>query len=509
MKLKICFLILLVFGIIPTICNAKTIAINNKTYNVETILETDTYVYNALEDTLTLNNANLETIRSDSYLKINLVGENTLSNKGCPAIEAYNLEIIGNGSLTISTDYTAIHGTTLKINDATIKVNSSNFAFSSSNDLYINNSNIIASASYCIFDVSDSNVNIDNSSVIVNNTHYFVDTFTKELFIKNSNVSILECDMYRFMGYNTYISGNSTLNIYAKENKLPNRFYVLEGKISFLGSNDDITYYDISESNDKYLYIKIVTKNPDDYLNELKDFEEQLIKKEQQLKLYEEYLQQMEKTIQEETNKLNIREGELNSLYNELLIIDNSLQEKKENLDELQKNLSIKEQILTNIEQKLLERENALAQKSAENEQQNLIKEEKLLQKEEELNEQFLYQEQEMNNIILNNQQETQKLVLKEQNLLSRQKELENLELKLKQKEEVNLRKIDNDKTNLIVNENREVLKNAILENDSQSTNKCISSLENNTKIFLSAIVSFLSGGVMAILTKKRGFVRG
>ena len=161
MNLKISFILTLLL-LSPIICNAKTIEINSNIYEVEDTLETDSFSYDAKNNTLILNNASLKTIRTGSDLKIILIGENYLENnlKTINCIDVGNLKIVGDGKLNILSKKGGIVGTSIYIENSNIMINSSSNAFSSSSennlDMIINNSNIEIISSTNAFNIVDT-----------------------------------------------------------------------------------------------------------------------------------------------------------------------------------------------------------------------------------------------------------------------------------------------------------------------------------------------------------------
>ena len=88
---------------IPSVCFAKSLKVNKIAYEVSDYLELDGLYYDAINNNLTLTNANYESIKTDSDLNITLIGFNNLNvnKKATFCIIANNVHSISHHSALI------------------------------------------------------------------------------------------------------------------------------------------------------------------------------------------------------------------------------------------------------------------------------------------------------------------------------------------------------------------------------------------------------------------------
>ena len=112
---------------IPSVCFAKSLKVNKIAYEVSDYLELDGLYYDAINNNLTLTNANYESIKSDYDLNITLIGENKLNaNNFSFCISAKNVMINGTGILELNSIMNGILANSLVVKDAIIYGNTEN-----------------------------------------------------------------------------------------------------------------------------------------------------------------------------------------------------------------------------------------------------------------------------------------------------------------------------------------------------------------------------------------------
>ena len=552
MRSKICFILSLCFCFIPVVCHAKSIEIDYLTYTTDSIIEKDNFTYNAIEDTLILKNANLELIRCNNNLKIILEGNNYITSPS-DGIYAKKLEITGEGTLSIVANELAIMATSTKIENTTINLKSSGYNIAGVGGMIINNSKITSTCGSSIFNPVTSDVIINNSSIIINKTKNL--TQDSNFYINNSNLIILECVKVAHVFKNIYVNGNSNVYIYSSNNEVPCYRYILDSNMIFLGSSDNLNYYEITDYSDKPKYIRIITKDYNNELINLQELENELNQKQNNLNELKILLEEKERLLLEKLNNLDIKEEELILYQEELNTISNTLNLEKNNLENLQEEIKIKQQELDNyqilldkqnkdlinnnktledktnelntkesellnLEDKLNNKENDLVNKNEELVLYNkelINKEDNLKKQENDLKNNIQIKEEEIKMQLDNNLMEKNRLydlenylnTLKENIINSKQELLNKQQYLLIEQEDLEEReKLLNNKDNdLEVQEEKtkygEVLEDDLLENVYEISNQRTSSLKNIIKTIASILVSFLSGGIAFSLFKK------
>ncbi len=489
MKLKLSFVISLLLIFMPSICMAKTIKIDRKNYNTDSILEQDGFIYNAIEDTLILENANLETISISSDLKIILKGENSIKTnltENFPSIEAKNLVITGDGLLNIDSSGIGVKSTILNIIDTNLNINSSGYNFISKNDIKVSNSILnVSSDKNSIFNPVDSNIYLNNSQVIVHKTKDFINGFGHEMYVDNSDIEILEGDSFRNNFYNTYISGNSKIYCYCKKNQYWMQFYkIMEDDFILMGSNDNQIYYDVTNYNDVPIYTRIVTRTKDK-IDDLSILKDEICKKEEDLLEKEQELSSKEQELNQLKQELSSKEQELSVTIKNLVLREEDYKNQKEELDLKNKELQERIDIIK------------------DKEKQNNIFESSLNYKEKEtksLQDDYLKDNSELNNL-------REYLKIKELDLKQKEQELV---LKLDQ---LNNQDDNNQDKNLGVEEEKtkygEVLEDELLENLYEYNKTTSNNIKSKIKYIISLILSFIGGGLTILFLKRWRILNG
>lgn len=489
MKLKLSFVISLLLIFMPSICMAKTIKIDRKNYNTDSILEQDGFIYNAIEDTLILENANLETISISSDLKIILKGENSIKTnltENFPSIEAKNLVITGDGLLNIDSSGIGVKSTILNIIDTNLNINSSGYNFISKSDIKVSNSILnVSSDKNSIFNPVDSNIYLNNSQVIVHKTKDFINGFGHEMYVNNSDIEILEGDSFRNNFYNTYISGNSKIYCYCKKNQYWMQFYkIMEDDFILMGSNDNQIYYDVTNYNDVPIYTRIVTRTKDK-IDDLSILKDEICKKEEDLLEKEHELGSKEQELNQLKQELGSKEQELSVTIKNLVLREEDYKNQKEELDLKNKELQERIDIIK------------------DKEKQNNIFESSLNYKEKEiksLQDDYLKDNSELNNL-------REYLKIKELDLKQKEQELV---LKLDQ---LNNQDDNNQDKNLGVEEEKtkygEVLEDELLENLYEYNKTTSNNIKSKIKYIISLILSFIGGGLTILFLKRWRMLNG
>lgn len=353
-KLKIFYLISLFFLLSPTYCLAKSIRIDNISYNVEDILINDNYVYNAIDDTLTLKNANLKSIKTTSDLKIILEGKNYLNNDDSllDGISAKKIEIIGNGSLTINSKKRGIVGEKILINYTNININSDKDAICTSSnnnyDFIINNSNINIETKEEVFNIVSSDIYLNNSNIQIESAEQLTSSFGKYTYINNTNLNIKKIKTVNYNSYYIYVNGNSDLYVYATNNSYSSIRYKLGENLKILGSLDNLNYQPITEtSKDKYIKI---TNN----FNSIIEKEKELLKRITELDEKENNLLDLENKLIYDKKKLKELENDLEKRNIDIKIQEENLLKQINDNTNLKLDLYKKEEELKNVENNLI-----------------------------------------------------------------------------------------------------------------------------------------------------------
>ena len=523
MKHKICMLLIFAFCFMPTICKAKSIEINREFYDVNSILEKDNFIYDPNNDTLILNNANVSIVKTEENLKIILEGDNYINNDFTNLIGIYakNLEITGNGNLTISTNETAMYATSIKIYNTNININSEKSNFTTLNgNIVIDNSIITSSSNGPVFNPVNHDVYLNNSSLLVEKSSYIINGLTFNTYINDSNIIVLECSKLGHTFRNVYVNGNSNIYIHSLKNEVPCSRYIIDENMIILESSDNLTYNEVINLTDKPNYLRIINKDYNNQLINLQQLEEELNKKQQ-------YLNDYQKELEEKLNELNLREEELNFYEEQLNLYLDDIDEQKqilennqisfeeeincknqlllEKLNELnirEEKLSLVEESLNNLEKKLNNQINIINEKERDlnNFEQEL--EEENIKKEKEIKMQYNNNQVEKDNLI-NMQNKIynlkENLKIKEEELSNKEKYLLKLENTIKESNDDKLKVLDNKQ------KNEEVLKDDFLESSNEITNQRFSSLKN---IFI-VLLPLLGGGLTFIFFKKRRIIHG
>ena len=455
-------IISLLLFLTPTICFAKTIKINNINYNVDSVLELDGVKYDSLNDTITLNNANITNIQTDEDLKVILIGNNTITNNRTVSecIRGKHVQIEGNGTLNLICNSRGIYANTLEITNTTIygDVLTSMFVITGTDtNMIINNSNVIFKSKSIGFNIVDGDLLVKDSNVIISNIISLGGDTINNINIVNSNLDIVESEMV-LNNQKLYIDNDSKVFMYSKNGI---KIDCLVNSISYLGSSDNVNYHDGILTEDKYLKVNIDNKL-DEYNNLLKE---------------KEYLEK-------ENIELKNKEKEINYLENELNNKNNELESKKIELLELDESLSIKEEELMNKEKKLNDSNNEVLSLTNSIEALNNI----LTSKDNELNNMEFDIEKERNEI----------------DSLKRYISLK--EKELKEKEDNLLLKTEENNDKLIDYSNvkdKEVLDDDFMEN-SISYNKQNVGILNKFGNILYLIISYIGGIITHIFTKRR-----
>lgn len=337
-KLKLTFVVCFTFFLLPFICQAKTISIDDISYQVLDVLELDGLKYDAKNDTLTLTNANLKTIKTSENLNIVIIGDNYLTNDNITqiALSAKNIEITGNGKLTIESNNSAIFSEKITINRTNLKIKSKQIPFSMlsscNHDFICNNSNLEIETENEIFNIRKGNIYLNNSIVKIIKSKEILNTYTKNLYINNTDFTSLESLTMSYNNNQVYIYGNSYVKIKTTNNSFFNQNYQIGDNLSISSSSDD-KLYEQAIPNKKDTYIKIYNLLDDELLKE----------REFKLSEQEKLLQEKEKIINQDLENINL--------------IKNQLEIKQKELDDLSLSLEIKSETLNQEENRLKEAE--------------------------------------------------------------------------------------------------------------------------------------------------------
>ena len=404
-KKVVIFFGLIIFGIIPTKSFAKEIVIDDIKYESDKIIEQDNFIYNPNTDTLTLTNANLNTIKTNENLKIVLIGNNYIVNDNITqiAISGKRIEIEGEGILILESVNSGISGEKITINRTNLKINSKHTPLTmlstSNHDLIINNSNLELESEGEIFNIRKGNIYLNNSNIKIIKANDVLSTYTKNLYVNNTNLNILEAVTMNYNQELIYVDGNSYLKIKTTKNYFLDNNYVLGSKLNILSSDDDINYQEINPLK-KSIYIKIYNQIDERLLNEkaeeLKKQEQLLNNKENSLNIEFEKIISFEEELKKKEESLNQREINLNLNLNELKETEEKLIEKEENLDQFEVDLLTEKENLNQLKLNL-ETEKLEVSRQQKNIKEDLLvlndfsisltkKEEKILKKEDELN---------------------------------------------------------------------------------------------------------------------------
>ena len=408
-SLKFVLFITLLLVISPTICLAKSIRINGNLYETDSILETNTYVYNANKNTITLKNANLSSLETENDLKFILQGENKIEGSGTlDGIKAKSIVIEGSGSLEITNVKNGIYGTKITVNNTNLKINANNYCFNSNQDMIINNSKLVLKSQSKVFNVISNDLYFNNSKIEVVKTKNFVGNFLKNLYINNTTLNILENETLKYNQIPIYVNGLSKIMIKSTNNKFKNSNYVLGENLKMLGSSDGLNYQETINSSDSY--IKIYNILDDSYIESLKEkikeLEDELTKKTNELKKIDEDIIKKEKELDSIVDEFVKKENELNALKDSLVT-------KQENINNLELDLENKKNVLVELDNKILVKTKELDDlKLNLNSLENLLKTRKLefekLEKEylrveenlEKVNSELILKKEELDNVL-------------------------------------------------------------------------------------------------------------
>ncbi len=450
MNLKITLILIGTLFLIPNVCLAKKIEIDDFLYDVNDILNEDNFTYDSTTDTLILKNATLKSIKTDENLKLILEGENKIITETIAKdsiIVSKNLEISGDGSLKIINDTSsAIIANHIFLNNVTLDLEAFS-ALKATTDIIVDNTvlNINANEALSL----NRNLILNNSKINILKTNSVIKGNNLNIFINSTSLDV-NCSSFTTDDSLVYITGNSNIKIYNPSIKNYN---------FKLGSN-----LEISESSDGTSY-KIVTDTiKENYVNIYCQDDLNL-----ELETKEQNLNEKEKALNQKTEDLKIKE--LN------------LVEKEQVLKTSEFNLITQEEKLKQFENELIKTKEALTKKELElatRETLNINQEEELRK----LKDTLSYQEKE--------------LTSKSKTIQSNLSLLKEYESSLKNKEE-NLNK-------------REVnLNNYVKKSNQINTLESINNIENpktNDKILTSIIVfvSLLLGVVvLGVIKAKRG----
>ena len=353
-KLKFIFCFFFLLFLTPKICFAKIIEIDRITYDVVDVLDQETFIYDAKNDTLTLKNANLKTIKTSNSLKINVEGENTLVNdiSNLDSIVAKDLIITGSGNLNIISNRKGIIGERIKIQGTNLSILSKSDAITSSSsynyDIIIDDSNLNIGSEVNIFNVVSGNLYLNNSNIKILKGKYFVGGFTNDVYLNNTNLEIEEINSFRISSKKVYVNQNSKLYIHAIDNRFLNKNYIINDNLTMLTSLDGNIYSELKNEKDNYIKIyPTVTESS--------------------LQIQKEKLTELEKKLQEQSIYLQEEEKKLNSLKDALSL-------KEANLVNFEKSLNEKKEEMLSFENILVEKENSLLEFSNSlKEQEELI----------------------------------------------------------------------------------------------------------------------------------------
>lgn len=270
-KLKIIYILSLFILFNPSLCFAKSITIDGKYYQTDTIIEDENFTYNALEDTLTLKGINISYLKITNNLKIILEGDNFIENNNdFPALSAYELEITGNGTLNINSINKGISCKKILLNNTNIKVKSQSSAFATSStnnyDLIVNNSNLDVETTKEVFNVVNGNLYLNNSNINIENAFTLTGGFSLNTYIDNTSLNIKEIRGINSMGLSVYVQGNSKVYVHATNNLFLNKNYIIDDNLMILRSDDGINYESIINTS-KDEYIKIINQIDNEEIN--------------------------------------------------------------------------------------------------------------------------------------------------------------------------------------------------------------------------------------------------
>lgn len=405
---KIKIILSLMFFLTPTVCFAKEIKIDNINYNVEDILELPGLKYNAKDDSIILNNANLISIQSNNDLNIILNGNNSINNNSSilSCIEGKHVTIEGSGTLNLIGNKSGITAKVLDINNTTLygDVFTSMFILNGDNSsVNINNSNVIFKDNETAFYIVDGGVNINESNVIIKRTINLGSDTIKYINLNNSNLDIVESDnLFTNLGV-INIDSSSKVFINCK-NGIDLKYF--NGKnIKFFGSIDNNLYHENINIEDKYLktiYDNSLEQELEYQKEELTKRIDEVLNKESELNYEKNKLNEEEKLIEKKEENNKYKEKELNNKELELLELDKELSKKEEELVTKENNittslnsLDVKEDSIRILENILTGKQNHVTsvETSLEKEKQEIeslknylnLKEKDLLDKENQL----------------------------------------------------------------------------------------------------------------------------
>ncbi|MBR3661579.1 MAG: hypothetical protein IKN63_06775 [Bacilli bacterium] len=384
-KLKL-ILSLLLF-LTPSVCFAKVISIDQNRYNVTDILTLNDLSYDAINNTLILNNANYHSLELeiDYNLTITLIGNNVINNQteGLACLKAGNIIINGDGTLNLNSVGDGIKALSLEVNDVTLTGNVEGTIFKFNSGTYIgvnnpkfniNNSNMMLKSNN-IFDVVNGDITLNNSNIVGLNTSLLLSEETNSLNLNNSTLKVSNINDFNKNNY--YVDDNSNILITLSDDFDINKFNTLD--INCKGSVDNINYHNGLLEGDKYLIIG--NNNNIKELEELEKIKEELdLEKDDlnerlaELERQEQLLNQQQQKLEEEKNKLNSRiegnkelEDRLNNKELELLELNDNLNTKEEYLMKKESELENTDNQLVIKESSINALSNILTLKSNEN----------------------------------------------------------------------------------------------------------------------------------------------
>jgi len=502
-NLKIIFILIMV--LIPSVCSAKTIKIDDVSYNLNIgeSIEEETFSYVAVSDTLTLKNANLKTVYTEENLNIVLVGNNYFKSENANSIIGKNVTVSGDGSLNIEADFNGIAGDKITINNTTLNIKAGNFClkvYSTDNkDLIVNNSNLTLASAYNIFNAYEGNLYLNNSNILVVEGYSLLDTNSNNIYLNNTRLTAKVTTVINRVARFVYVSGKSEIQVENARNSLMSKNYILGDNLKILGSVDGITYQAITESSrDKFVHIYY--EDEEILLNEesLKQKEENLNEKEESLKQKETSLNEKEEFLKDKETNLGSKEENLSELASNLENLSDTLEEMKETLTKKELALKIEEEKLSKQEIDLKELNNSLEKKTKEleNYQKSLeLKEDNLNNKEEQLDD-----------LVISLNEKEANLLEKEETLTKKEIALEKIE------EELESKKSELNKQENSLNEkNGEEELIYDLENVFNDTKESLDFIENPKTLdsitnYIYILIISLSIGLIILITKRRCF---
>ena len=351
---KIKIILSLMLFLTPSVCFAKVIKINRISYDVTDHLYLQGLRYEALTNSLTLEDANYQSIQSEYDLNITLIGNNTLTNsRVTECLSGKNVTISGNGVLNLVSTGNGIKANSLEIDNTTIygDVDVNLFTTSEEGNLLINNSNIVFNSKENAFNIQNGDITINDSNIVAKNVPILMGDSSHNLYLNNSNLSIIESNLLGLNSNIIHIDDNSKVFVYAKNGININ---YLNTNQSCLGSSDNITYHEDILDDDKYLKVNLDNTKE---LIELEDIKNKLENEKTELENKEKYLDSLE-------DELNKKENNLDNLENRINNHDNELKNRELELMELNDDLEKKEETLMNKEIILQEQDDLLLEKS-------------------------------------------------------------------------------------------------------------------------------------------------